>query len=124
MRSVLTPKNLLFQKYATHTIDDGGRRVILEVHNVFMTTRLIDSGESVQSKVEWLTVLNDGLIERRKKHIALIITLPYWADHKSVILSSVATNDGGTHIATRSVGRKHLTLQSVFEVAQTVLVES
>ena len=120
---MLSPKDLLFEEHTAHTICDGGRRAILEVYNIFVTSRLVDSGESVQSKIEGLTVLNDGLVKRRQEHITLIITLSDWADHKSVVLSRVATNDGGTHITTRSVGREHLALKRVFEVAQTVLVE-
>jgi hypothetical protein len=120
---VLTPKNLLLQQHTSHTIEYRGSRVILEVHNILVASRLIDSGEPMQSEVERLTVLNDGLVERRKKHITLVIALTNGANHQAVILSGVATNDGGAHIATRSVGRKHLALKRILEVAQTVFVE-
>ena len=62
--TLVNPQQLLLQYHSTHTI--GNRRAggVLEVCDVLVTARLVDSVKTVQCEVERLVVLNDGLVER------------------------------------------------------------
>ena len=118
----VNPQQLLLQNHATDTIGDGRTRRIPEVGDVFVTTRLIDTAETVQSQVERLVVLDDCLVERRKQYIGLVGHIDR-RDDKSVVLASVATNDSGTHITATAVCSHYFALQRILQVSKFPFVK-
>ena len=121
-RARVTPQKLLLNQHSAHTIGNGGGGSVLEVDNIFVTSGLVVVREAVDSKVEGLLLVHNGLIERREQHILLILLID-GANNQTVVLTSVAAHDGSAHITTRSVGRKHLSLERILQIAQTVFIK-
>ena len=122
LRARVNPQHLLTQHHATHTIGDGRGRGVLEVDDVLMATRLIDTRETVQREVESLIVLDYGFVERREQYEAAIGVVDR-SHHQTVILARIAAHDCGTHITALTIGREHLALQRVLQVTELVFVK-
>ena len=122
LRARVNPQHLLTQHHATHTIGDGRGRGVLEVDDVLMATRLIDTRETVQREVESLIVLDYGFVERREQYEAAIGVVDR-SHHQTVILTRIAAHDCGTHITALTIGREHLALQRVLQVTELVFVK-
>ena len=118
----MNPQQLLLQNNTTDTIGDGRTRCVLKIGNVFVATRLIYTTEAVQSQVERLVVLHDCLVQRRKQHIGIVARIDR-GNNQTVVLASVTTHDGGTHITASTVGSQHLTLQRILQVTKFLFVK-
>ena len=123
LRALVNPQQLLAQDDAAHAVGDRRGRRVGEVGDVLVAARFVDAAETVDSQIERLIVLDDGLVERRQQHAGLVAPADR-GDHQTVVPARIAAYDRGAHVAAAAVGREHLALQRIFEVAQFVLVES
>ena len=122
LRALVDPQQLFLQNHAADAIRDRRRRRILEIGDVLVTARLVDTREAVKRQIETLIVLHDGLIQRREQYVGLVALVDR-SHHQTVVLARIATYDRSTHITASTVGCEHLALERIFKIAQLVFVK-
>ena len=86
---------LLLQDDTTDTVDCCWKFLPLARANVLVSVGTIDIARIlVETKIELCTVLDDGLVERRKENMILTIQLRNRNYQQTVILTRIAVHDG------------------------------
>ena len=120
--TLVNPENLLAENHTADAVSDGRTRSIFEIGDILVSTRLVHTTEAVESQVERLIVLHDGLIQRRKQHISIVARINR-GNNQAVVLACIATHDGGTHITATAVSSQHLALQRILQVTKLLFVK-
>ena len=116
------PQHLLSQDHPADTIRNCRGWRVLEIRNVLVTARLVDTRIAVQRQIERLIMLDDGFIQRREQYVTAVAFVDRGHD-QTVILARIAADDGRTHIAAAAIRRQYLPLQGVFEIPQLILIK-
>ena len=82
------------QYHSAHAVYGGWNLVPRTLAYVFMAVRAEHSASiSVQSEVEFRSVLYDCLVERRQEHMIFVVDFGHWHHEQAVILACVAIHN-------------------------------
>ncbi len=95
-RLVQDEETLAGEDYATDTIGVGRDGLAVEFTDILMSTRCeVVSVVLVDAEMKLCTMLDDGLVERRKEYVILLVKLRNWSDKQTMVLACIASCDRG-----------------------------
>ena len=116
-RLALDKDFLLFEHHAAHAINKRRYGVGIKFGNILVTFRLIVvTLIFMQSQIEFVFMLDDCLVERRKQHMTSAVDLRQRANQHSVIFAIVAANQGCKRVCTRAVGPQNFFCQGILQI--------
>ncbi len=104
-------KDALGENYLTHPVGDFRHRVSLEIDDVLVTARLIDTPVAMDAKVELLPVKDEALIQRGQKQVLLASESINRHSQQTVVAPCVASHYGSVAVGSGLVGTDDLPLQ-------------
>ena len=78
----------------------------------------------VKSEVEFRSVLNNRFIQRREKHMILIVQVGNGYHHQTVIFPDVATHESGVAISAGPIGYQQFLKQGILQVGHLRFIKS
>ena len=103
--------------YASYSISEFGNRIAVEFSQILMAVWAINAVPiAVDGQIERSFVLNDSLIERRKKHEVVVVHFFDGDDEQAVLLSRVASGNRRAMICSGHVCSENFFWKRLVEV--------
>ena len=114
----------LCQDNATDTVSKFGYSVTIEFSQIFVSVRTVHTVFiTVNSQIEWCTVLYHRLIQRRKQHKVIVVHLLDRDDQQSMLFARVTTGYCSAMISSCFVRSKNLLWERLVKVNQQVFIK-
>ena len=115
---------LFCEDNATHAVGHAWHTLAVELTDILVAVgRIHTAAVAVNAQIERRPVLNNRLVEARKKHMVLSAHRIDWNNQQAVLLARVAAHQCGAVVGSGTVGAQHFLGERLVQVDEKVLIK-